>query len=365
MLGTFGSAMIIGRVGVLIDKRGSRIVGCWATILLGITLVFFSQLDKFSLHNHIVMFLLAMVGFFALRFLAQGVLSLVSRTMVLKWFVRLRGRITSIVGVFTTLAMSASPVLFNWLISIGGWRHSYLIIGGIIGTVATIMLWLLARNTPEECGLTTDGSAHKIIMGNNVVEERNWTLKEAKRTYTFWIFNLSMAMFSFLSTAFTFHITSIFSQAGLSRHVALTIFFPAACIAVVTKLISGWLCDIEPWRSKLKYQLIIMLAALVLFCIGTLILKSIIGRDLIIAAMGISTGLFVTLSAVCWPQFYGREYLGAIMGINTSYIILFSAIGPLLFAASVQLTHVYTSAILFCLVVIMTLLLLTIKADAP
>ena len=147
MLGTISSAMIIGRAGIWIDKWGSRIIGFFTAILLGATLVFLSQLDKFAFEKkyHVVILLLVIIGFFALRFLAQGVLSLVSRTMLLKWFVNLRGRMSAIVGIFTTLAMSASPPLFNWLISIYGWRVSYLIMGTIIGIICAVIFWLLFR----------------------------------------------------------------------------------------------------------------------------------------------------------------------------------------------------------------------------
>jgi len=367
MLGTIGSAMIIARVGVLIDKWGSRIIGFCTAILLGMTLIFFSQLDKFTFEKkyHIVIFLFVMVGFFALRFLAQGALSLVSRTMLLKWFVKLRGRMAAIVGVFTTLAMSASPPFFNWLISIYGWRTSYLIMGAIIGIICALIFWLLFRNTPEECGLKPDGVKQNIAEDTEA-EGYQWSLSEARATYSFWVFNFCLSMYSFLFTAFTFHVTSIFGAVGLSRHAALTIFFPAACISVVIKLISGWLCDIEPWKSKLKYQLIMYLLSLFLLCIGILVLKNnILGRDLIIVGMGIATGLFVTLSAVCWPLFYGRKFLGTISGVNTAYRIFFSAIGPAFFAISVTLTGAYTSAVLFCLVAIIMLLCFALKADTP
>ena len=366
MIGTIGSATIIGREGVLIDKLGARFIGFWTIVFLGITLIFLSQLDKFAfLLPKIIVFLCMVLGFFALRFLAQGVLSLVSRTMLLKWFVNLRGRMTSIVGVFTTLSMSASPPVFNWLIVKCGWQVSYLIMGLIIAIACGLFFWLLARSTPEECGLITDGFEHKKTKKETEIKEQNWTVQEAKATYSFWIFNLSFAIYSLLTTAFTFHITSIFAAAGLSRHVAVTIFLPIAVIAIVVKLISGWLCDIEPWRSKLKYQLVILLLALGLLCIGIFVLKSVWGRDLVIISNGIATGFFVTLSAVSWPQFYGRKNLGAISGVNTAYRIFFSAIGPLFFALSVKLTGTYMSAIFLCFIVVMALSCLAVKADAP
>ena len=94
-------------------------------------------------------------------------------------------------------------------------------------------------------------------------------------------------------------------------------------------------------------------------------LGHILGRDLIIVGGGISTGLFVTLSAVCWPQYFGRKYLGSIMGTNVAYRIFFSAMGPVLFALSVRLTHSYAAAIWPYIAICVVLLVLTLKADQP
>lgn len=363
MIGTIGSSLIIRRAGALIDKYGSRLIGFYAAVLLGATLIVFSKVDIFTYPGFsLVVFLLTTLCFFGIRFLAQGVLSLVSRTMLMQWFMNLRGRMASITGVFTTLAMAAAPVVFNWLIMKFGWRNSYLIMGLVIGLFCAIIFWLFARSNPEECGLKPDGKQRSVAdTDERIIAERNYTLSEAKATYRFWIFNLSLAMYSFLLTAFAFHVTSIFSLAGLSRHLALTVFFPSACISLAVKLISGWLCDVPVLKSKLNYQLALYLFAMLLFCLGILLLRTIWGRDLIIVGTGIATGLFVTVSAVCWPQFFGRKHLGSISGLNNAYRIFFSAIGPLFFAVSVKFTGGYATATSICLVFVILFMILALR----
>ena len=50
-------------------------------------------------------------------------------------------------------------------------------------------------------------------------------------------------------TAYTFHVVSIFGDAGMPRSRAVAIFFPASIVAVSIQSVGSWLSD----RLKLKY----------------------------------------------------------------------------------------------------------------
>ena len=56
------------------------------------------------------------VGFGFIRFFGQGVLTFVSRTMMMKWFDSRRGFATSFSNVFTALGFSMAPVYIEFLI---------------------------------------------------------------------------------------------------------------------------------------------------------------------------------------------------------------------------------------------------------
>ncbi len=370
MLGTLMSSLVIMRVGGLIDRYGSRIVAVMATILLGIALSCLSQIDNITqalrfLPVNIMLLQMALlaVGFFLLRFSAQGVLTLVSRTITLKWFESMRGRMSSIVGIFLTVAMSAAPVMFNSSIHSIGWRETYLVTGLIIGGVCSVVLWFILRDLPEQFGLLPDGrkiNPHQALNSNSV-PRKEWEAKEAHRTFIFWIFNLSFALYAFLSTAVSFHLTSIFDLAGLSRTQAIDIFFPAATISIAVKIISGWVCDIPHWQNNLKYQLFIFLIALITLCISLLFLQDHWVYYVIIVSYGVATGLFVTVSSVCWAQFFGRKHVGAISSLNSASLIFASAIAPLFFAEIFKHTASYNSALISCLILASGLFMLALK----
>ena len=148
-------------------------------------------------------------------------------------------------------------------------------------------------------------------------------------------------MFGLLSTALTFHIVSIFKQAGLSRNEAITIFLPVSFLAVAINLAAGWLVDREPLKYRLKFLFVFQLFGLLLLGGGILILHRGCGKYLIIAGYGISRGLLNTLLSVTWPRFFGRKHLGAISGYNMSFVVFFGALGPILFGWSFDKTGNY------------------------
>jgi len=64
----------------------------------------------------------------------------------------------------------------------------------------------------------------------NQAINHQFTLAEARRTPTFWIFGLALTLQSLYITAITFHIESIFTESGMegTRGFAM---FPAAALS--------------------------------------------------------------------------------------------------------------------------------------
>ena len=372
-LGTLISSLIIGRVGKLLDNIGPRAIATSATLALGGVLIVLSQVDHLAFFlirilkvvNPVFLILPLMVFLFlCLRFFGQGILSLASRTMLMKWFVDLRGRMNSIQGVFVTLGFSAAPVFFEAIIHKLGWRGAWMGMGLAISCCFAGIVWLFFRNTPETNNLVPDGRITPVHQ-KHVEEEQNRTLSEAKRTYTFWIFNLSLAMFSLFITAVTFHIVSIYETAGFSRASAFSVFLPSSVMAVFLNLIAGWMSDWHYTKYRLKYLFIVMLTGLFLTGVGVVSLSLGWGRFCMILGLGLSQGLFATLVAVAWPRYFGRKHLGEIAGFNVSYLVFFSAIGPSIFGWSYQVSGHYMAAVGFCCLIVLGLLVAAFRADPP
>ena len=121
---------------------------------------------------------------------------------------------------------------------------------------------------------------------------------------------------------------------------AYAIFLPMSAVSVISHFVAGWASD----RMPLKYQLMVLVSALGIGCLGLLAFGSFWPRTLVIVCFGIQGGVWGCLSVVAWPRFFGRKHLGAISGLFMSCQVFASAIGPALFGASKHFTGNYHAA---------------------
>lgn len=377
MIGTIGSSLIIGRTGRLLDRVGVRLISFFTALCFGLTLIAMSRVDRVAdavnaltgnISPRAVSLVVVTTGFLCMRYLGQGIMALGARIMLMKWFSDLRGRMNSIVGIAVSFAFAGSPVLFETLIRRFSWRGAWLVLGCAIGGAASLFIWSFFRDTPEASGLLPDGRRDGMEEkgeSSGGKAERGYTLAEAQRTLTFWVFNLSCSMFSLFATAFTFHVVSIFREAGHSRADAISVFLPGSVVAVTTGLLSGWLSDREPFKSRLKYLLMVQQGGMLLLSAGLLLLRQDYGRYLVIVGNGLATGLFGNMVAISWPRLFGRAHLGAISGRNMSFLVFFSAVGPPIFGWAFSRLGSYAPAITLCTAINALILVAAFRAHNP
>lgn len=371
MFGTIASSFILTYAGKLYDKYGARWVGMVTSLLLAAVLVLLSQSDRIiralapdsnSGFYTVMAFAVLIVFFFMLRFSGQGVLTMVSRNMLMKWFVAKRGLVNGISSVFVSLGFSMAPLAFDMLIQDTSWRSAWLIMAVFIGLFFTVFVFVFFRDNPEDLNLLPDNenidhSKEKV----HVKAFKQFDLKEAQGTITFWLFAIPLALYALYITGFTFHLVSIFEDAGLSRERALAIFIPISIASVSIALVGGWISD----RIKLKYLLYLMLFGefVALFSLGNM--SDGIYYYGFIVGNGIVSGVFNVLMAVTWPRFYGRKNLGRITGFVMALIVFGSALGPILFSVSFSKFGSYSYAVYGLAFVIAIIALLSFKANNP
>ena len=93
------------------------------------------------------------------------------------------------------------------------------------------------------------------------------TIHDARSSPVFWIFAAGLMVHALFGTAVTFHVVSIFAEAGRSQAEAFGYFFPQAVVATTVNLSASALAD----RYPLKPFLLVMLAS---FCVGAVGLQS-------------------------------------------------------------------------------------------
>jgi len=351
MVGTILSSLLLVPVGRLYDRVGARVLGAVSCVALGLVLLGLGRCDVLArylgdiggpAYVPAVAFGVILVGFFALRFSGQGVLTLVSRNMVMKWFDRKRGRVSGVSGVFEALAFSSSPLLLKLLIEYVGWRDAWAILAGVIGIGGGLMALVFWRDNPEVCGLAPDGDAGGADPDGKapLAPVRNFRLGEAVRHYTFWVFALGMALFALYITGMTFHVASVFRQVGVAETKAFAVFLPASILGIGSRLSGGWLSD----RVPLRYLLAGMLVGIAVGAAGLIVPHAGSRFWLIVAGNGVCGGLFGLLFQITWPRFFGRLHLGAISGMNMSLVVFASALGPVAFGQAFERTGSYAWA---------------------
>jgi len=369
MIGTIVSSIFLIKAGKMYDKFGVRIIAGIAALGMGFALIGLSFADiavrKISasfIPGAYVSVAILMTGFFVLRFCGQGVLTLVSRNMIAKWFIRKRGLVVGITGLFISFAFSTSPKLLDILIGKVGWRMTWILCGLVAGILFSFIIFLLYRDNPEECGQVPDGSIAENKEKSIHSVSKQYTLAEARKNFSFWVFTLSLAMCAFYMTAFTFHVASVFSEAGLDTKKAFMIFIPSSFISIAGRLVGGWISD----KIKLKYLLSVFLAGMIISLLGMISLNGgTIPVWSLIIGNGITMGLFALILNIIWPTYFGREHLGAISGLNMSVMVFFSAVGPWIFSQSLDCSKSYNLAGYICLSITIILLVLSFKANNP
>jgi MFS family permease len=369
MLGTLSSSLMLSKAGKQYDKFGARVTAVSASFFMGAVLLYMSRLETITLWLNttlkipfgIAAFILITPGFFALRFFGQGVLTMVSRNMVMKWFDRKRGLAAALMGVITAFGFAYAPKPFNSLINSFGWDGAWKILGFAALFIFPFFIMLFYRDNPEICLLRPDGESEtKPGKDKEFVKESvgsDITLKEAKKTAVFWIAILIVAIWALYNTAITFHIVSIFALKGMNSATAVSIFLPYSVFSVLSRLFTGWLSD----RCRLKYIMLIQLvsSAAALLFLMTLSRNAVIMWGFI-AFLGITSGSWGVLNSITWIRLFGKKHLGEITGFAMGWIVAGSAFGPYIFSISENMTGGYGIAVLFCVIFVSLIGLLTI-----
>ena len=369
-VGTVGSGLLITRAGKLYDKYGARMMAFIAGFFLGVILLYLTRIDRIALAvDNIVpvtvsTFIMLIFGFWGIRFFGQGLLTMISRNMVMKWFDKRRGFANGIMGIFTSFGFSYAPKLLNHFIERFEWKGAWTILAVILGIGFVVFVLIFYRDNPKDSGCIPDGTKNIRTRPNRPpsLPPVDFTLHQAKQTWAFWILTLATALNALFMSGLVFHVVSVFDNAGMDKATALGIFLPASVLAIALQFAGGWISD----YIRLKYLFVLYIISLMISS-GALIFlgESKYAYHFLIIGNGISWGMYVLLAAVTWPRFYGLKNLGAISGFSLSWMVIGSALGPYLFSLSFVYTSTYTAVAAMCFVLSLILFSFSFKANNP
>lgn len=292
-------------------------------------------------------------GFFAIRLLGQGSMSLIPNTLAAQWFVKKRGFAVSLMALGSFISAMVFPIINTWLIDTWDWRFAWQFWGILLLVIFVPVALLGVRNKPEDIGLEPDGPLKqkeelKPILGSAVVKEaeEDWTLQEAKKTRAFWAILICVGIPSMINTGITFHILSIFGSNDLSPGIAATVLSLMAMVGIPMSFVSGFITD----RVQTNYLLLAIFIIEFILLLMLLITNNFFMAILFGIIWGTANGLERISLNVIWPNYFGRKYIGSINGVGVTMTVLGSSLGPLPFGVGFDLFHSYTPVLLASLI---------------
>ena len=346
-----GALFCLG-VGKLIDRFGSRIVLTIVTLALATVVLLMSGARS--------IFLLALLITLTRGF-GQSALSVVSITMVGKWFVR---RLNLAMAVYTVVLsigfMLAFPLIGNMVIE-SGWRETWWTVGLVLMLGLAPLSFLLARTSPESCSLQPDVD----LSGEHVNDEAtfSFTLRQALLTPGFWVFGIASAVYGLIASGIALFNESILAERGFDASTYHRSLIIVALTALVGNFLGGWLIS----RGRMNRLLAI---AMILLAASLLALPH-VSTQIHVAAyavvMGLAGGFVIVIFFAFWSRAYGRAHLGKIQGAAQALTVIASAIGPLLLAEGVARTGSY-AAMFYALTFVVLLLAVSawfVKVPGP
>ena len=317
MVGTLFASLPQAFIGSLMDRFGIRWVMTAVVILLGGACLFFSTVN--SLWT-------LLLGFFLLRLLGQGGLSLLAGNIPAMWFREKLGVVTGIVSGGFSISMAVIPAFFLFLINRLGWRAAYARLGLLVWIIMLPILIVIFRNNPGEIKQRIDGAdaTDRTASEEDTFGQNSFDLKTARKTPAFWILLINVSLWAMIVTAIFFNLLSIFDSQGISSSVAAATYTTYAIASLITQIVAGPIAD----RGSLQYLLLACMSALAAGVVVLTLATSPWIAHSYAVLLGISTGLISLVGGTMFARYYGRKHLGKLRGSVITAQVASSSMGP-------------------------------------
>ncbi|WP_245411645.1 MFS transporter [Alkalicoccus urumqiensis] len=335
---TLSAGLILFTAGRAIDTIGQRKVSLTVSILLAAACFW---------NSIVISPWMLFIGFFLIRFLGQGSMTLVPNTLIPQWFIVRRGRAFSLMMLGGFASSTLFPPLNAWLITSFGWQTAWQVLGASILLLFVPLVFFFMKDKPEDIGLLPDNaikgsSEHTAAQKQDV----SWTLKEAKSTRQFWLLLLCVGIPSMLNTGLTFHLVSIVSDRGMDIAAAAFVLSLMAAVGFPVTFAAGFILE----RIRVHYVFAFVFLGQLIFLIVLYFTQSFAWAVAFGLIWGFTGGLERICISIVFPEYFGRKHIGSIKSIASTMTVVGSAFGPLPFGAAYDFFGGYEEILLVSLV---------------
>jgi MFS family permease len=235
------SLFVLGAVGPMVgwlaDVWGPRRVLLLATAVLGVGTISASFVGHLW-QMYVTAGVLMAAG-------AGGLGIATTATVAARWFVARRGLILGILGGAMSAGQMIVVPLSMLLISLYGWRASFLWLGVGILVLALPVILAFVRDDPADKGLRPygAGTASGAAFGG-VTDERRVPISEAMQVPAFWLLASTFFICGYTSNGLVLtHLVPHAAEHGFSEMHAAQALGLMGAMNIVGTVLSGWVCD--------------------------------------------------------------------------------------------------------------------------
>lgn len=217
--------------GKLTDRFGPRIVVAVCGLFLGTGYLLIAQVTAIW---QLYLFYGVITG------IGMGAAFIPLASTVARWFVKRRGMMTGIAASGLAVGTLVIPLVANWLISLYGWRTSYMIVGGITLVLITLSAQFLKRD-PYQIGQSPYGedNSQRPIDTKTL----GFSFQEAVKARQLWVFALAAFCLMWCQGTILVHIVPHAIGMGISSSNAAVILAIIGGAGTGGRVIMGTVCD--------------------------------------------------------------------------------------------------------------------------
>ncbi|MBI4494975.1 MAG: MFS transporter [Chloroflexi bacterium] len=304
------------------------------------------------------------------RALGQTLLfGVVSMTAATNWFHRMRPRAMGLVAMSIPLGSSALVLGYQVLIADFGWRAAFVALAALLWALV-IPAALVLRRRPEDLGLAPDGGPAPAAAGPRAARrqrqhategEASWRLGEAVRTRTLWLAITATTLSVVCTGSIAFHLAAYYTDVGMDPLVAASALSVFAFSGAAAMGVWGFLAERVPPRGLYVTTMLLSAAmATLLLQVRTPLLGYVVAGLFGLTARGQDVLVQILLA-----HYFGRRSFGAISGFGEPFWRAGQGVGPLIAAASFDLTGSYQTVFQFFVAVYLVSVCLLLLLRRP
>jgi MFS family permease len=233
------------------------------------------------------------------------------------------------------------PVI-GWMIVLWGWRTTAIASAFLIVAVCLPLAFVISKIYREQQNAVNEESSpqsdsHKATRP---ADDREFTLKEAMRTQSFWTLSIAMALRHLVTEGVSVHFVILLVDRGWTTGAASSLLGVSAFIGAPARIGMAWLGDLYDKRK-------LIIGLLVSLCVSVLVMgwtSHPYFFSVFMVIYSLAYGGLASLQEPIRADYFGTRSFATIHGMSRSVTTAGTFMGPILAGFFYDLTKSYTIA---------------------